>query len=89
MNGFEFLEIIKADDTLRRIPVMILTASTKEQDVAKVLDMGVAGYLIKPASYTETMKVVRFLDMYWKLNRLPNEKIQILTDQPAANTSVS
>lgn len=89
MNGIEFLKIIKTDDAFRKIPVVVLTTSADQQDVNKVFDIGVAGYLVKPENYTEAMKVVQFLDMYWTLNRMPKEKIQVLTEQQVVHTSQS
>ncbi|MBW2709268.1 MAG: response regulator [Deltaproteobacteria bacterium] len=46
MNGIEFLEIAKKDDTLKRIPVVVLTTSKEDQDKVDSFNFGVAGYML-------------------------------------------
>jgi CheY-like chemotaxis protein len=71
MNGFEFLKIVKADDVLKSIPVVVLTTSTEERDVVEGFELGVAGYIVKPVSYAESVEAMKTLNMYWTLSRLP------------------
>ncbi len=71
MNGLEFLAIIKADDLLRKIPVIVLTTSKLEKDRIESFDLGVAGYMIKPVDYLQFVEVVRTIDLYWTLSQLP------------------
>lgn len=71
MNGLEFLNIIKADDQFRKIPVIILTTSKLEKDRVESFDLGVAGYMIKPVDYIQFVEVVRTIDLYWTLSQLP------------------
>jgi len=72
MNGFEFLKIAKADTTLRKIPVVVLTTSDADEGVVESYDLGVAGYIVKPVDYRQFAEAVKTLDRYWTLNRLPN-----------------
>ena len=72
MNGIEFLDIIKHDETLRTIPVVILTTSKDEIDRAKSFDLGVAGYMVKPVDYVQFVEVVRTINLYWTLSELPS-----------------
>jgi len=72
MNGFEFLKIAKADTTLRKIPVIVLTTSDDDEGVVESFDLGVAGYIVKPVSYSQFVEAMRAVDMYWTLSRLPN-----------------
>jgi CheY-like chemotaxis protein len=72
MNGFEFLKIVKADDVLKRIPVVVLTTSNEDQNVVESFNLGVAGYIVKPVNYTRFVEAVKTLDMYWTLSRLPD-----------------
>ncbi len=51
MNGIEFLKIVKADEQLKKIPVVVLTTSNNEQDVIESFGLSVAGYIVKPADY--------------------------------------
>lgn len=70
MNGNEFLEIVKADEALRRIPVVVLTTSRDERDRRQTFDQGVAGYMIKPVEYPQFVEVVRGINLYWTLSEL-------------------
>lgn len=72
MNGFEFLKIVKADDRLKKIPVVILTTSDDDRAVVESFNLGIAGYIVKPVDYKQFVEAMRTLDMYWTLSRLPN-----------------
>lgn len=71
MNGIELLQEIKADDELRRIPVIVLTTSREETDRVESFNLGVAGYIIKPVDFDKLMEAVRVIDLYWSLSELP------------------
>ncbi len=71
MNGVEFLKIVKKDDELKRIPVIVLTTSKEEQDKVESFNLGVAGYMIKPVDYQKFVEVVRTISLYWTLSELP------------------
>ncbi len=71
MNGIEFLNVIKRDAALKRIPVVVLTTSSEEQDRLDSFDLGVAGYMVKPVDYEQFVEVVRTIDLYWTLSELP------------------
>ncbi len=73
MNGIEFLEIVKVDEALKSIPVIVLTTSKEEQDKVDSFDLSVAGYMIKPVDYTKFVGVMRTVDLYWTLSELPEE----------------
>jgi CheY-like chemotaxis protein len=73
MNGIEFLKIIKADDALRSIPVIILTTSKEEQDKIESFKLCVAGYIIKSVDYRKFVEAVKVIDLYWTLSELPNQ----------------
>jgi len=72
MNGIEFLKIAKADEGLKKIPVVVLTTSKDEQDVIESFKLSVAGYIVKPADYKKFVEAVRALELYWTLSELPN-----------------
>jgi CheY-like chemotaxis protein len=72
MNGIEFLRIMKHDEMLKLIPVVILTTSRDEQDKIESFNLGVAGYMIKPVDYWQFVEVVKAIDFYWTLSELPN-----------------
>ena len=60
MNGWEFLEIIQADESLSNIPVIILTTSDSEEDRKRAEQFRpiVIGYITKPVQYSESVKVI-------------------------------
>ena len=70
MNGVEFLQAVKADDTLKHIPVVVLTTSKDEGDLVETYGFGVAGYIIKPVDFPQFLEVVKAIDLYWRLNEL-------------------
>ncbi len=72
MNGIEFLKIIKEDEELKKIPVVVLTTSQDEQDKIESFKLSVAGYIVKPADYKKFVEAVRTLELYWTLSELPN-----------------
>jgi Response regulators consisting of a CheY-like receiver domain and a winged-helix DNA-binding domain len=71
LSGIEFLKIIKEDEELRLIPVIVLTTSREEQDKAECFRLGVAGYMIKPVEYKEFIDLIDALSTYWTLSELP------------------
>lgn len=48
MNGFELLAQIKADETLRHLPVLMVTAEARKEDIVRAAQEGAAGYIVKP-----------------------------------------
>lgn len=74
MDGREALEAIKANPDLRRIPVVVLTTSRAEEDIYRSYDLGVAGYIPKPVTFTGLVEVMGDLAEYWfQLVELPPE----------------
>ena len=71
MGGIEFLQVVKQDAVLRRIPVVVLTTSDEQQDKVASFDLGVAGYIRKPVDYKQFVEAVRSIDAYWTLSELP------------------
>lgn len=74
MNGREFLAAIKADAALQAIPVVVLTTSDVERDVAASYKLGAAGYITKPVDMEQFIDAIRQLGNYWfTLTRLPRK----------------
>ena len=48
MNGFELLKAIKADESLKHIPVLMVTAEARKEDIVLAAQSGAAGYIVKP-----------------------------------------
>ena len=74
MNGLEFLRIVKRDEALKRIPVVVLTTSTEERDMEESFGLGVAGYMIKPVDYSQFVEVIMTIDLYWTLSKVPGQE---------------
>jgi CheY-like chemotaxis protein len=72
MNGIEFLRVVKQDETLRCIPVVVLTTSKGEQDRFESFNLSVAGYMLKPVEYPQFVEVVRGISLYWTLSEMPD-----------------
>ena len=72
MNGTEFLKIIKTDESLKKIPVVVLTTSSQQQDVIESFDLGAAGYMVKSVDYGKFVETIRTINLYWTLSELPS-----------------
>jgi CheY-like chemotaxis protein len=71
-DGFDFLELLKSDKSLKKIPVIVLTTSEDDKDISKSFNLGAAGYLVKPPDYGQFLKLVEVINKYWTLNRVPS-----------------
>ena len=74
-NGREVLAEIKADEDLKRIPVVVLTTSKDEQDVLKSYELNANCYVSKPVDFDQFIDVVRSIENFWlSVVTLPREK---------------
>lgn len=64
-DGREVLAEIKADDSLKMIPVVILTTSSAETDIVKSYDLGANCYVTKPVGFDQFTKVVDAIEGFW------------------------
>ena len=64
-DGREALEVIKKDPSLRRIPIVVMTTSEADQDIARSYDLGANSYVTKPVTFESLAKVIKALDRYW------------------------
>ena len=71
MNGIEFLRELRRDPELRPTPVVVLTTSNDERDRIEAYDLNVAGYLLKPVTFSNFCEVMTTLNKYWALVELP------------------
>ena len=72
-DGREVLAEIKQDEGLRRIPVVILTASEAEVDIIKSYDLHANCYITKPIDLNQFLKVVKAIEGFWlTIVKLPN-----------------
>jgi CheY-like chemotaxis protein len=65
VSGLEVLRIIKADEQLKTIPVVVLTSSREEPDLIESYEHGVNAYVVKPVDFSEFVKAVKRLGIFW------------------------
>lgn len=65
VDGRQVLERIRADATLRRLAVVVLTTSQREEDILRIYDLGANSYITKPADLQRFMQVIQALETYW------------------------
>ena len=72
MGGREALRLLKSDEKLRKIPVVVLTTSKASQDIEECYDIGANCYVVKPASYSVFNDTIATLVKFWiELSQLP------------------
>jgi len=71
MNGIEFLQILRADPDLKKIPVVILTTSNADRDRIAAYELNVAGYLVKPVVFSDFVNLMVTLNNYWSSCEMP------------------
>lgn len=64
-DGREALREIKADSSLRQIPVVVLTTSKAEEDIYRTYDLGANSFITKPVMFESLVRVMRDLGTYW------------------------
>ena len=73
VDGIEVLRRLKADPTTRAIPVVVMTSSQEERDVAQSYDLGVNSYVVKPVDFAALTELARQAGYYWlAINRTPS-----------------
>jgi len=73
VDGIEVLKAIKADERTRQIPVVVMTSSQEERDVAQSYELGVNSYVVKPVEFNAFADLARQAGFYWlAINRTPS-----------------
>jgi len=71
VDGLEVLRAIRQDENLRTIPVVMLTSSREEQDLAKSYELGVNAYVLKPVDFQAFVDAVKALGVFWTIHNQP------------------
>jgi CheY-like chemotaxis protein len=72
VDGIDVLKAVKAHAGTRRIPVVVMTSSQEESDLAQTYDLGVNSYIVKPVDFAAVADVIRQAGFYWlAINRTP------------------
>jgi DNA-binding response OmpR family regulator len=64
-TGHEVLEWLRGQANLKRLPVVVLTASSESSDVNRAYDLGANSYLVKPVTFDALVEMVKTLNLYW------------------------
>jgi len=67
VDGIEVLRKIKSDDRTKKIPVVVMTSSREDSDLATCYELGVNGYVVKPVEFEDFARAVSELGFYWLL----------------------
>ena len=65
MSGREVLAFIKQDERLRRIPTIILSTSSRQQDIEQCYELCANTYIVKPVQWSQFLAIVRSFESYW------------------------
>lgn len=65
LDGREALKLIKTNEKLRKIPVVILTTSMADEDILKSYDLGANSYVTKPVTFEGLLRVIKTIKEYW------------------------
>lgn len=71
VDGLEVLRTIKNDETLKMIPVVIVTSSREEQDLVESYKLGVNAYVVKPVNFHDFVEAVKQLGAFWAVLNEP------------------
>jgi CheY-like chemotaxis protein len=71
MNGIEFLRELRKDPELSATAVVVLTTSTMDRDKFEAYNLNIAGYLVKPVTFSDFVELMSTLNKYWALVELP------------------
>ena len=67
VDGFEVLQKVKSDPSLKRVPVIVLTSSEQDQDIIRSYNLGVNAFVVKPVNFDKFVKVVKDFSLFWLL----------------------
>ena len=74
MDGLEVLQQIRSHDKLKTLPVVILSSSREESDLARSWDLGVNAYVVKPVDVDQFFQAVKLLGTFWAvINEAPTK----------------
>jgi CheY-like chemotaxis protein len=85
IDGLEVLEMMRADISLRAVPVVMLTSSREEQDLVRSYALGVNAYVVKPVGFNEFLEAISDLGVFWAvLNEPPPGSMRLRRSSAAS-----
>jgi CheY-like chemotaxis protein len=76
MDGFEFLDVIRKDESLDTTTVFVLTTSKSQDDLLRAYKKHIAGYVVKSEIDTSFQSLIDMLSSYWRVIELPASPIK-------------
>lgn len=67
IHGLDVLRAIKSDATFKKIPIVILTTSSDDEDIKTAYDLGANSYIIKPVDFDKFLEVAAQIELYWNV----------------------
>ncbi len=89
VTGLEVLRIIKADASLKVIPVVILSSSRETSDLVECYALGVNAYVVKPVAFSEFVAAVKRLGVFWAVVNEPPTMTASERPAPGLNELIS
>lgn len=72
VSGFEVLETIKGDENLKSIPIIVLTSSSRPEDIERAYELGCNSFIVKPINFEDFIEAVMEIKRYWlSLSKIP------------------
>ena len=71
VDGLEVLKVVKSDEALRIIPIVVLTSSREEKDMVASYKLGVNAYVVKPVDFHEFVNAIKELGIFWAIINEP------------------
>lgn len=71
IDGLGVLRVLKQDENLRVIPIVMLTSSREEQDLIRSYQLGVNAYVVKPVDFQSFIEAVKQLGVFWAMHNQP------------------
>lgn len=72
VSGMQVLEKVKSDPDLKSIPVVILTSSQEDPDIARCYELGANSYIVKPVDSDKFFSAIKEMGMYWMILSQPS-----------------
>ena len=77
VDGLDILRRIRANERTKRLPVVILTSSQEEQDIAAGYDLGANSYIRKPVDFSQFAEAIKSMGLYWLVLNEPPPKVRL------------
>jgi two-component system, response regulator len=77
VDGIEVLRQIKAEERLRHVPVVMLTSSAEDRDLADCYELGANSYIVKPVDMDQFFSAIQSIGLYWLVLNRPDTRIEL------------